>query len=61
MFNVDNFAPVDFKPSEKSCNKMWMNTYGGYIIQTKWDPVSKRYITTRSKYNMPNISKMFNE
>lgn len=50
----EEWAPVNLQGS----NKQWFNTYGGYIIETTWDPQLNAFQTTKHRYNYPDISLM---
>ncbi len=52
---VDEYAPAKI---EVSSSHSWFNRYGGYIIETRWNPNKKTYEEIYHKYNMPNLDLM---
>lgn len=40
---------------------VWYNRYGGFIIETKWNPEKRQYEAIYHPYDYPNISLMPNE
>ena len=56
MSFVDQFASVAGEYDR--CEQQWFNTYGGYIIETRWNPITKSYETVRHPYNLPNLKYM---
>ena len=52
---MDEYAPAKL---ENSSSHSWFNRYGGYIIETRWNPVKKSYDEIYHKYDMPNLSLM---
>ena len=56
--DLEQPAPVQFKCPQQ---QQWFNTYGGYIIETKWNPKKMAYDTIYHQYNMPNLDLMANE
>ncbi len=36
----------------------WFNHYGGFLIETKWNPKKRGYETIYHKYNYPNTDLM---
>lgn len=52
---IDEYAPAKI---ETSMPPSWFNRYGGYIIETRWNPVKKAYDEIYHKYDMPNLNLM---
>jgi hypothetical protein len=52
---MDEFAPAKI---DNSTPHNWYNTYGGYIIETRWNPTKKSYEEIFHSYNMPNLNLM---
>ena len=52
-----NLTPNTFQSDPKNEPRSWFNTYGGYIIETKWDPINGKYKTLYHEYNVetPNM------
>ena len=52
-----NLTPNTFQSDPKNEPRSWFNTYGGYIIETKWDPINGKYKTLYHQYNVetPNM------
>lgn len=52
-----NLTPNTFQSEPKNEPRSWFNTYGGYIIETKWDPINGKYKTLYHEYNVetPNM------
>jgi hypothetical protein len=50
-------TPNTFQSDPKNEPRSWFNTYGGYIIETKWDPINGKYKTLYHEYNVetPNM------
>lgn len=46
-FIYDSSDSSDSSDSTRS----WFNTYGSYIIETKWNPKKREYITIYHQYN----------
>jgi hypothetical protein len=57
---LPNVPENEYAPSklETNCSHSWFNRYGGYIIETKWDPIKKNYEEIYHNYNMPNLDLM---
>lgn len=57
MYSVDpdNFASVSFT---NQCQQKWYNQYGGYIVETTWDPSTNNYNVKRFAFNDPPQSTM---
>lgn len=57
MYSVDpdNFASVSFT---NQCQQKWYNQYGGYIVETTWDPSTNNYNVKRFAFNEPPPSTM---
>jgi hypothetical protein len=43
---------------ETNCGHSWFNRYGGYIIETRWDPIKQNYEEIYHSYNMPSLNLM---
>ncbi len=56
--DLEQPAPAKIK---KPSNESWFTTYGGYIIETKWNSSKRQYETIYHPYNYPNTSLMPNE
>ena len=56
MSFVDQFAPVE--GNNDTCQHQWFNLYGGFIVETKWNPRTRQYETSRHPYNLPNTDLM---
>jgi len=55
---ITEFAPAKIdNPNQHT----WYNRYGGYIIETKWNPQTKSYEELFHKYDMPNLNLMPNQ
>ncbi len=52
---MNEYAPAKLETSKPHS---WFNTYGGYIIETRWNPVKKSYDEIYHPYNMPNLNLM---
>ena len=52
---MEEYAPAKL---ETSTPHSWFNRYGGYIIETRWNPVNKSYDEIYHRYDMPNLSLM---
>lgn len=52
-----NLSPNTFQPDSELESRSWFNTYGGFIIETKWDPSNGKYKTIYHEYNVetPNM------
>lgn len=52
-----DLSPNTFHADPKHELRSWFNTYGGFIIETKWDPSTGNYKTIYHEYNVetPNM------
>lgn len=52
-----NLSPNTFHSDPKNETRSWFNTYGGYIIETRWNPSTGKYKTLYHQYNVetPNM------
>jgi hypothetical protein len=55
---TDDYAPAKL---ESFSPHSWFNRYGGYIIETRWNPNKKTYEEIFHSYNMPNLELMPSE
>jgi len=39
----------------------WFNRYGGFLVETRWNPEKKQYDTIYHPYDYPDTSLMPNE
>lgn len=49
-----NLTPSNFiydSSDSSDSTRSWFNTYGSYIIETKWNPKKREYITIYHQYN----------
>jgi len=49
-----NLTPSNFisdSSDSSDSTRSWFNTYGNYIIETKWNPKKGEYITIYHEYN----------
>jgi hypothetical protein len=52
-----NLSPNTFHADPKLESRSWFNTYGGFIIETEFDPSNCKYKTIYHEYNVetPNM------
>jgi len=52
-----NLSPNTFQSEAQNETRSWFNTYGGYIIETRWNPSDGKYKTLYHQYNVetPNM------
>jgi len=57
---LPNVPTDDYAPAKLETNSphSWFNRYGGYIIETRWNPNKKTYEEIFHSYNMPNLELM---
>ena len=51
-------APVKFSHNSP---QTWINRYGGFIVETKWNANKNKFDTLYHPYDYPNINLMPNE
>lgn len=47
-----NLSPNTFHADPELESRSWFNTYGGYIIETNFDPSNGKYNTIYHEYNV---------
>lgn len=55
---LEEHAPVNF---QHQTPQSWFNRYGGFIIETRWNPSKNQYDTIYHPYDFPNTKNMPDE